>query len=91
MQARAVTLLAWDPGVTRSLKAAVARFRHVPVQMLVLMRTRRNAPRRLPLRLRCGNALDGARTASMAKRSGLLARPHRLGGPYPEGPARASV
>jgi len=36
MQARAVTLLACGPGVTRSLKAAVERFRHVPVQMLVL-------------------------------------------------------
>jgi hypothetical protein len=36
MQARAVTLLACGPSVTRSLKAAVERFRHVPVQMLVL-------------------------------------------------------
>jgi hypothetical protein len=36
MQARAVTLLACGPRVTRSLKAAVERFRHVPVQMLVL-------------------------------------------------------
>jgi hypothetical protein len=35
-QARAVTLLACGPSVTRSLKAAVERFRHVPVQMLVL-------------------------------------------------------
>jgi hypothetical protein len=36
MKARAVTLLACGEGVTRSLKAAVERFRHVPVQMLVL-------------------------------------------------------
>jgi hypothetical protein len=36
MQVRAVTLLACGPGVTRPLKAAVERFRHVPVQMLVL-------------------------------------------------------
>lgn len=36
VQARAVTLVACGPGVTRSLKAAVERFRHIPVQMLVL-------------------------------------------------------
>ncbi|MGH9808207.1 MAG: hypothetical protein ACRD9W_13260, partial [Terriglobia bacterium] len=35
-QVRAVTLLACGPRVTRSLKAAVERFRRVPVQMLVL-------------------------------------------------------
>jgi len=36
MHARAVTLLACGPRVTRSLKAAVERFRHIPVQMFVL-------------------------------------------------------
>jgi len=36
MRARAVTLLVCGPRVTRSLKAAVERFRHVPVQMFVL-------------------------------------------------------
>ena len=36
MHARAVILLACGPRVTRSLKAAVERFRHIPVQMFVL-------------------------------------------------------
>ena len=33
---RAVTLVVCGPRVTRSLKAAVERFRHLPVQMIVL-------------------------------------------------------
>ena len=36
MHARGISLLACGPGVTRSLKAAVHRFRHVPVQISVL-------------------------------------------------------
>lgn len=58
MQARAVTLLACGPGVTRSLKAAVERFRHVPVQMLVLdadtPECSSTAPLAIPVRQRDG-------------------------------------
>lgn len=36
IRARGISLLACGPNVTRSLKAAVHRFRHLPVQMSVL-------------------------------------------------------